>query len=135
MHVAITSPRACLLAASLLFAPAVADAQADERPKTRPGIGPTPAFTCLSTTITEGGTTRVSKVTRPSGNLQRDNAALKFARRLRFIDPDGGRYTGGEPEVTLLVRMHQSGRFAWRSFQTDEELPEICSTPAKAWRS
>lgn len=125
-----TSLRTCLVAASLLFLAIAPRAHADSRWKTRPGIGPTPAFTCLTTTITESGNTRMSEVTRPSGNLQRDNAALKFARRLRMTDPDGGRYTGGERQVTLLVRMHQSGRFAWRSFNADEELPEICSTPA-----
>lgn len=126
----IASLRTCLITASLLFLAIAPRAYADPRWKMRPGIGPRPAFTCLTTTITETGNTYMSKVIRSSSNLQRDNAALKFARRLRMTDPDGGRYTGGERQVTLLVRMHQSGRFAWRSFNADEELPEICSTPA-----
>lgn len=73
----------------------------------------------------------MSKVTRASGNPQRDYAALKFARRLRFTGPNGERHMGSERDVTLLVRMHQNGRFAWRSFEADETLPEICSTPAE----
>lgn len=127
MH--LTAPRACLIAASLLLTLA-ASATLVQAMEPRTGIGKTPAFTCLTTTIVEGGTTRMSKVSRPSGNKQRDNASLKFASRLRFTGPDGGRYTGGEREVTLLVRMHENGRFAWRSFEANEELPEICSTPA-----
>lgn len=129
-----TSLRTCLVAASLLFLAIAPSAHAETKWKTRPGIGPTPAFTCLTTTITESGNTYMSKVTRPSGNLQRDNASLKFARRLKFTDPDGGRYTAGERQVTLLVRMYQGGRFSWRSFEADEALPEICSTPADAER-
>ena len=125
-----SAQNSCLTAATIALILATSVAHAEDKRKPRPGIGDAPAFTCLTTTITESGNTRMSEVTRPSGNLQRDNAALKFARRLRMTDPDGGRYTGGERQVTLLVRMHQSGRFAWRSFNADEELPEICSTPA-----
>ncbi len=126
----ISSLSACLMAASLLFLVIAPRAHADPRWKIRPGIGPKPAFVCLTTTITERGNTYMSKVTRPSGNLQSDNLALKFARRLLFTDPDGSRYTGGERQVTLLVQMYRGGRLGWRKFEAGQELPRICSTPA-----
>jgi len=129
------SLRTRLLAASILSVLVAPHAHADGVRKPRPGIGPTPAISCLTTTITESGNTRMSRVMRSSGNKPRDNASLRLASRLKFTDPDGKRYTGGERQVTLLVRMHQNGRFAWRSFDADEELPEICSTPADTERS
>ncbi len=128
------TPRLHLAAALAVLMLAAQCAHASDTARTRTGIGPTPAFTCLTTTIIKGGTTRMSTVTRSSGNLQRDNAALKFARSVRFTNPDGSRYRGEERQVSMLVRMHQNGRFAWRSFEADEELPEICSTPAETGR-
>lgn len=126
----IASLRTCLITASLLFLVIAPRAYADPRWKMRPGIGPRPAFTCLTTTITETGNTYMSKVIRSSGNLQSDNAALKLARRLKFTNPDHHRYTGGEREVTLLVQSYRGGRAGWRSYAAGEELPKICSTPA-----
>lgn len=131
----VCPPRTRLLPIAILLIFAAPHAQADSGRKPRPGIGSTPAISCLTTTITESGNTRMSRVMRSSGNKPRDNASLRFASRLKFTDPDGKRYTGGERQVTLLVRMHQSGRYAWRSFEADEELPEICSTPADTERS
>lgn len=133
----MTSPslRARLLSVLMPLILAAPHAHADGMRKPRPGVGPTPAISCLTTTITESGNTRMSRVMRSSGNKPRDNASLRFASRLKFTDPDGKRYTGGERQVTLLVRMHQNGRFAWRSFEADEELPEICSTPADTERA
>ena len=52
----------------------------------RPGVGVTPAFICLKTTITEKGHTRMSSITRHSGNLRADRNALKFARMLKYVD-------------------------------------------------
>ena len=93
----------------------------------RPGMGMTPAFVCLSTTLTADGRTKNVKVVRRSGNGISDTQALRFVRRVQFESPTA--LLPEERGAHVLVRMHQNGTLAFKLFERDEPLPTICGTP------
>jgi hypothetical protein len=93
----------------------------------RPGVGSTPAFICLETTITEKGHTRMSSITRHSGNIKADRNALKFARKLKYADQPGAERK--ERNVTLLVKFYANGQFAFNTYEQSDPLPEVCTAP------
>ena len=93
----------------------------------RPGVGVTPAFICLKTTITEKGHTRMSSITRHSGNPRADRNALKFARMLKYVVE---REVEREArDVHLLVKFYANGQFAFNTYEQSDPLPEICTSP------
>lgn len=93
----------------------------------RPGIGATPAFICVKTTITEKGHTRMSSITRHSGNPKSDRNALKFARRLKYVLERGVEREARE--VHLLIKFYQNGQFAFNTYEQSDPLPEVCTSP------
>lgn len=93
----------------------------------RPGMGMTPAFVCLSTTLLADGRTKDVRIVRRSGNGISDTQALRFVRRVRFDSSTTS--APEERDAHVLVRMHQNGTMAFKLFELDEPLPEICGTP------
>jgi TonB family protein len=93
----------------------------------RPGMGITPAFVCLSTTLLSDGRTKDARIVRRSGNGISDTQALRFVRRLEFDSPTS--LAPEERNAHVLVRMHQNGTLAFKLFELDEPLPTICGTP------
>jgi hypothetical protein len=93
----------------------------------RPGVGTTPAFICLKTTITEAGHTRMTSIMRKSGNPMADRNALKFVRMLKYTLEDGVEREARN--VHLLVKFYQNGQFAFNTFEHSDPLPEVCTSP------
>ena len=129
-----------LVAAAVLFAgsatasdtaaPDTAGAVADAMGGTtsaddRPGVGRTPAFVCLRTTLTDQGHTKGTRVIRASGNRMSDQQATRVLNKMKIQDTPGVPHV--EREVNALVKIYGTGAFAHRFFELDEELPEICS--------
>ena len=119
---------ALVAALVLLPSPTVSAEGASERP----GMGITPAFVCLSTTLLADGRTKQVQITRRSGNGISDLQALRFVRRARFFASTGqgpAEAAVAERDAHVLVRMHQNGTLAVRLFELEESLPTICGTP------
>jgi TonB family protein len=98
----------------------------------RPGVGYTPAYVCVATTITATGHTKQSKVVRGSGNPIADRNALRFVRTIKFIPPTGTSWADlgvDQRNGHVLVRMHQNGQMAFKLFEPEETLPPICFSP------
>lgn len=113
---------ACLIAAPCLAGRAIE----------RPGIGYSPAFVCLATTIGEDGHTKQTRIIRRSGNFRLDRHALRLFRATKFVPPKGeswGESERRERDVRVLIRLHGNGAFADKVYELTEPLPEICSSP------
>lgn len=115
------------LAAAAAFAMLLSLPASASRVDERPGMGITPAFVCLSTTLLADGRTKDARIVRRSGNGISDTQALRFVRRVQFdsstaIAPE-------ERDAHVLVRMHQNGTLAFKLYELDEPLPTICGTP------
>lgn len=98
----------------------------------RPGVGYAPAFICIATTVRADGHTKQSSVFRSSGNPNSDRFALRFARHLKFIPPEGQKWDESqrrERDAHLLIRTHGNATFAFRLFELTEPLPPICHSP------
>lgn len=95
----------------------------------RPGVGYTPAFVCVATTVTPEGHTKQSSLLRRSGSAAADRNALRFVRTLRFRPP-GDREQAlqvvADRTSHVLVRMHQNGQMAFKLFGPLDPLPPIC---------
>jgi hypothetical protein len=116
------SLRCTLLLSAILAAALLATGPVSAKDD-RPGVGRNPAFVCFHTTITDKGHTRQSRIIRHSGNQHSDRGATRLVRSIRLQGD-----TGNEREAHILVKMYGTG-FAFRFYELDETLPEICSTP------
>ncbi|MGL6291672.1 MAG: energy transducer TonB [Silanimonas sp.] len=102
------------------------------RSQERPGVGVTPAFVCIATTVLADGRTDDARIVRRSGNGLTDIHALRFVRSVNFRPPGGTTWETmgmGERAAHVLVRMHQNGTLAFKLYELDDPLPPICGTP------
>lgn len=97
----------------------------------KPGKGRNPAFVCLHTTLTDQGHTRKTTVIRKTGNPTADRQAMRVMQRMKIQDQEGVPHV--EREIRVLVKVYESGQFAYQFFELDETLPEICSAPPWQW--
>lgn len=111
--------------AACLFAALISTPASAGRSEQRPGVGMTPAFVCLATTVLADGRTDDARIVRRSGNGLADIHALRFVRSVSFRSQRGT----GEREAHVLVRIHQNGTLAFRLYELSEPLPTICGTP------
>lgn len=116
-----------LLAAAAALATLLSLPASASRVVERPGVGITPAFICVSTTLLADGRTKNARIVRRSGNGISDTQALRFVRRVQFDSPSA--IAREERDAHVLVRMHQNGTLAFKLFELDEPLPTICGTP------
>jgi len=92
-----------------------------------PGVGDTPAMTCIKTTIKANGRTTDSSVAASSGNPTADRSALHFVRIFRLERERGKAY-----EVQsgyALVETYENGAFGTSLFDYKGQLLESCSLP------
>lgn len=119
-------PRAvCLFLFAAFAAPSVT---AGSRVVPRAGIAYAPAFVCLATDVLPSGELAKTRVIRRSGNLRSDRMATRHISNLRLAAPPGASEEHAFPSRTLyaLVRMHSTGQLAYRLFEAEEALPNIC---------
>ena len=90
----------------------------------KPGKGRNPAFVCLHTTLTDQGHTRKTTVIRKTGNPTADRQAMRVMQRMKIQDQEGVPHI--EREIRVLVKVYESGQFAYQFFEMDETLPDIC---------
>ncbi|KFN46723.1 hypothetical protein N787_09410 [Arenimonas metalli CF5-1] len=93
----------------------------------KPGKGRIPAFVCLHTTLTDQGHTRQTTVIRKSGNPTADRQAQRVMQRMKIQDQEGVPHV--EREIRVLVKVYESGAFAYQFFEMNEQVPEICAAP------
>lgn len=92
-----------------------------------PGIGATPAMTCIKTTIKANGHTTDSSVAATSGNSASDRYALKLVRAFNITRERGMTY---EPQTGYaLVETYESGAFGMSLIEYKGQLLESCSVP------
>ena len=92
-----------------------------------PGIGATPAMTCIKTTIKANGHTTDSSIAATSGNVASDRYALKLVRVFNVERERGKTY---EPQTGYaLVQTYESGAFGMSLIEYKGELLESCSLP------
>lgn len=95
-----------------------------------PGVGTTPAMTCVKTTIKANGHTTDSTVAATSGNAASDRYALKLVRAFNIARERGKTY---EPQTGYaLVETYESGAFGMSLIELKGQLLGSCSLPAEA---
>jgi len=90
----------------------------------RPGVGKTPAYVCVGTTITEKGHTKQAHVVGSSGNLKSDRNALRMVRMTKFTSDSGEKREA--MDVLIVVKMFATGHFAFKVMEPDDELLVYC---------
>ena len=56
---------------------------------------------------------------------------MRVMQRMKIEDQKGVPHI--EREIRVLVKVYESGQFAYQFFEMDEALPEICSAPPWKW--
>ena len=92
-----------------------------------PGVGSTPAVTCIKTTIKANGHTSENSIAMPSGNIESDRYALKLVRALKLERERGKTY---EPRTGYaLIETYENGAFGMSLIDHKGQLLESCSEP------
>src|SRR5690606_9853371 len=92
-----------------------------------PGVGDTPAMTCIKTTIKANGRTTDSTVAASSGNSVADRNALRFVKIFRL---ERDRHRTYEAQTGYaLVETYENGAFGTSLFDYKGQLLESCSLP------